>query len=149
MNNLFKYSTLFMIGGSLYFLIENLWRGYSHFSMFVLGGLCFVTIGILKEYLSIGKNLLLKQQVMACIVITTLELIFGLILNLKLGSQIWDYSDLRFNFMGQISLEYSILWFFLALPTIIFYDYLKHWLFGEEKPNYEYFQVIKNWNNRN
>ncbi|MGO1469937.1 MAG: putative ABC transporter permease [Tissierella sp.] len=133
-----EYSILFIIGGTLYFLLENLWRGYSHFSMFVLGGLCFISIGLIKKVLFPSKNLLLKQQLIACITITILELIFGLILNSGLGLEVWDYSDLKYNFMGQISLLYTILWFFLSLPTIILYDYLRHWMFKENKPKYKY-----------
>lgn len=131
-------SILFIIGGILYFLIENLWREYSHFSMFVLGGLCFISIGFVKETLLSSKNSLLIQQGVACLTITVLELIFGLVLNSRLGLEIWDYSDLKYNFMGQISLLYTMLWFFLSLPTIILYDYLRYWMFKENKPSYKY-----------
>lgn len=106
--------------------------------MFVLGGLCFISIGAIKEYLCLFKKSLLIQQGMSSLVITVLELIFGLILNVSLGLGIWDYSNLKFNFMGQISLRYSIFWFFLSLPAILLYDYLRHWLFKEEKPHYKY-----------
>src|SRR5699024_11257779 len=41
---------------------------------------------------------------------------------------IWDYSSMRFNLMGQISIGYSILWFFLSLPIIFSYDYLNYWI---------------------
>lgn len=133
-----KYSILFIIGGTLYFLIEILWRGYSHLTMFILGGLCFVSIGVIKGYFFTSKKSLLMQQGMSCLVITVLELIFGLILNVSLGLGIWDYTNVKFNFMGQICLRYSILWFFLSLPAIIFYDYLRYWLFREEKPQYKY-----------
>ena len=43
-----KYFILFGIGGIAYVVIELLWRGYSHWSMFALGGLCFLLIGRLK-----------------------------------------------------------------------------------------------------
>lgn len=137
-NNLNKYFILFIIGGTLYFSIEILWRQYSYFSMFLLGGLCFISVGIIKERLVKITNSLLMQQVVASLTITLLELIFGLILNAKLGLGVWDYSEVRFNFMGQICLKYSILWFFLSLPGIILYDYLKYWLFKEKKPQYKY-----------
>ena len=32
----------FLFGGVLYVLIEVLWRGYSHYSMFIAGGLGFL-----------------------------------------------------------------------------------------------------------
>lgn len=126
-----------MIGGISYYFIEILWRGYSHVGMFVLGGMCFILIGSISEYYFTSKRSLLIQQVISCLVITVLELAFGLILNIGLELNIWDYSNLNFNFMGQICLRYSMFWFFLSLPAIIFYDYIRYWLFGEEKPQYK------------
>ena len=138
MKRLNKYLILFVIGGISYFFIEILWRGHSHITMFILGGLCFVSVGLINEYYFKLKKSLLIQQSVSWLVITTLELIFGLILNVRLRLNVWDYSNLKFNLMGQICLEYSVLWFFLSLPAIIFYDYLRHWLFGEEKPHYKF-----------
>ena len=137
-HNIGKYLVLFIIGGLLYFLIEILWRQYSYFSMFILGGLCFTSIGIVKEYFADAKHSLLVQQVISCLVITILELLFGLLVNIKLGLGMWDYSDVNLNFKGQICLQYTILWFFLSLPTIVLYDYLKYWLFKDSKPSYRY-----------
>ena len=47
-----KYVTLAVLGGLLYILIETAWRGYSHWAMFVLGGLCFLALGFINEVLS-------------------------------------------------------------------------------------------------
>lgn len=126
-----------MVGGISYYSIEILWRGYSHTGMLILGGLCFVLIGLIGEYYFTSKRLLIKQQVISCIVITLLELVFGLVLNIGFKLDIWDYSNSKYNFMGQICLEYSMLWFLLSLPTIIFYDFIGYWLFGKERPNYK------------
>lgn len=72
--------------------------------MFVLGGLCFISIGAVKEYFfESGKNIL-SQLAISCLVITALELLFGLVFNVWLGLDIWDYSKHKFNFMGQICL---------------------------------------------
>ena len=132
-----KQLILFMIGGICYYFIEVLWRGYSHVAMFVLGGLCFISVGEVNEYYFTFRKPLLLQQGIACLVITLLELAFGLVLNVGLRLDVWDYSKHKFNFKGQICLKYTVLWFFLSLPAIILYDYLKHWLFGEEKPYYK------------
>jgi len=137
---LIKYPVLFTTGGTLYVLIEIMWRGYSHITMFFLGGLCFILIGLINEN-SFTFNLpLMVQQIISCFIITSLELIFGLIFNVWLGLNIWDYSSIKYNFMGQICLIYSIFWFFLSLPAIVLDDYLRYKLFGEEKPQYRIFK---------
>lgn len=47
-----KYVVLGVTGGLLYILIETVWRGYSHWTMFVLGGICFLALGLINEILS-------------------------------------------------------------------------------------------------
>lgn len=127
---------IFGIGGFLYYMIEILWRGYSHWTMFILGGLCFILVGFINE---VFKFPLVKQMFLSSVIITVLEFICGCIVNLLLHWNIWDYSELPFNVLGQICLPYSILWFFLSLLAIIIDDYLRYWLFGEEKPEYKLF----------
>lgn len=39
-----KYLSLFAVMGSIYYMIEIVWRGYSHISMFILAGVCGVWI---------------------------------------------------------------------------------------------------------
>lgn len=134
-----KYLTLLVAGGNIYYLLEIIWRGYSHYSMFLLGGLCFMFIGLINESPKTENLPLIIQQIISCLLVTALELIFGLVLNLWLKLNIWDYSNLRYNFMGQISLAFSVLWFFISLPAIILDDYLRYWFFGEEKPSYKFF----------
>lgn len=138
MEQLKKYLILLIIGGNIYYLLEVIWRGYSHFTMFLLGGICFILIGSINENHNTSELPLILQQIIGCIIITTLELVFGLVFNVWLGFDIWDYSSLRYNFMGQISLSFSILWFFLSLPAIVLDDYLRYWIFGEEKHRYSY-----------
>jgi uncharacterized membrane protein len=132
-----KKLILFLIGGISYYLIEILWRGYSHLSMFMLGGICFVLIGLINEFYDWNMPLW-KQMLIACLVVTVAEFVAGVILNIWLGLDIWDYSNLTFNLLGQISLQYSILWFFLSLPAIVLDDWLRYWLFEEERPHYKF-----------
>lgn len=131
-----KYSTLFMVGGISYCFIEVLWRGYSHLSMFFLAGLCFILIGNINEHFS-WEMKLWKQQLIATIIITVLEFITGYIVNIKLGWNVWDYSNLRYNLLGQVCLLYSILWFFLSALAIILDDYLRYRWFDEEFKGYK------------
>lgn len=130
-----KEVILGLIGGLLYIGIELMWRGYSHWTMFVLGGLCFVCLGRINEV--IPWNMPLWQQALiGTAVITGLEFITGCIVNLWLGWNVWDYSNVPFNVLGQICLPYILLWIPISLAGIVSDDYLRHWLFKEEKPHY-------------
>lgn len=129
---------LFGIGGLLYYVIEILWRGYSHWTMFLLGGFCFVLIGLINEIFTFQIPIV-KQMLISTVIITVAEFICGCIVNLWLKWNVWDYSELPLNVMGQICLPYSVLWFFLSVIAILIDDYLRHWLFGEEKPKYKLF----------
>lgn len=136
MRQVCKYLTLFAIGGILYAGIEMIWRGHTHWTMAVLGGTCFIICGCVNEFLSWDTPLLLQCLICAAL-ITIAELIAGFILNIKLGLAIWDYSRLPFNFMGQICLEYSCLWYLLSFAAILLDDWIRWKFFGEEKPIYK------------
>lgn len=131
-----KPLVLFSVGGAIYIMIEMLWRGYSHWSMFIVGGLCFVLIGLINEYFSYDIPLIWQMMIGACIV-TAVEFVSGCIINLWLGLNVWDYSDMPFNIWGQVCLPYMVLWSLLSGVAIILDDYLRYWWFGEEYPHYK------------
>lgn len=135
-NRITETVVLYMLGGTSYVILELLWRGRSHSSMFMLGGLCFLMIGMINEEFS-WEMPLWKQQLISTGVVTLFEFICGLIVNVWLGMNVWDYSNLPFNLMGQICLQFSILWFFLALPVIVIDDIIRWKIFGEERPRYK------------
>ena len=135
LKELIKCLILFLLGGGLYICIEMLWRGYSHWTMGIVGGLCFVIIGGFNNYIP-WKMTMQKQAVIGTLVVTSIEFVSGIILNLFLQLHIWDYSNLPFNILGQICLPFTILWFFLCIVAIIADDYLRYFLFHEEKPKY-------------
>lgn len=122
-----KELIIFVIFGLLYGLIEILFRGYTHWTMLLLGGFCGVIIGLLNEITPTMKVPI--QMLISSIFVTILELIFGYILNIKLGLNIWDYTNQAFNFKGQICLLFSIVWFFLSLLVIYLDDFIKSILF--------------------
>ncbi len=130
-----KHTILFGIGGITYLIIELLWRGSSHWSMFLLGGACFLVVGLINEK-SRGNIPLLLQMLISTILITALEFVTGYIVNIRLGLGVWSYSDMPYNIMGQVCLMYSVLWFFLSFVCIVADDWLRHLLFGEEKQKY-------------
>lgn len=136
MRQIYKNMVLFIIGGIIYYFIETLWRGYSYVSMFFVGGLCFVFIGMINVFLSFDTPIW-KQQFIATVIVTLIELAAGIVLNKWLNMSIWDYSNLPFNLWGQVSLHYSIGWFVLSAAAIILDDWLRYFLFKEEKPYYK------------
>lgn len=136
LKQILKLCVLALIGGITYMLIELAWRGYSHISMFILGSLCFLLLGGINEFLPWELGLVWQMLIGAGIV-TILELIFGIVVNVWLELEVWDYSNLPFNFMGQICLPFSFAWTLLSGVAIVVDDYLRYWLFGEEKPHYK------------
>ena len=136
MNKLLKYYTLGTLGGLIYVFIELMWRGYSHWSMFLLGGMCFVALGLINEVIS-WEMPLTVQMFIGCAIITALEFITGCIVNLWLGWNVWDYSELPCNLLGQISVTSSIGWYFLSAVGIVLDDWMRYIFFGEEKPKYK------------
>lgn len=136
LKQILKLCILALIGGITYVLIELTWRGYSHISMFILGALCFVLLGGINEFLPWELGFVWQMLIGAGIV-TILELIVGIVVNVWLGLEVWDYSNLPFNFMGQICLPFSFAWTLLSGVAIVVDDYLRYWLFGEEKPHYK------------
>ena len=109
-----KYAALFIIGGTVYYGIELLWRNRSHWTMAVVGGICFILCGLINEVLDYDYPLLL-QGIIGSLFITGVELFSGIVLNIWLDLGIWDYSGLPFNFLGQICLPFSLLWVVLAM----------------------------------
>ena len=132
-----KYEFLFFVGATIYVIIEKLYRGYSHWTMFLLGGICFIALGLINEVIPWDMPLLL-QMFIGGIIITVLELITGCVVNLWFGWNVWDYSELPFNLWGQISLFSSIVWVGLSLVGIVLDDYIRWKFFGEDKPHYRW-----------
>ena len=133
-----KYLFLFCVGAGLYISIELIYRGYSHWTMGVLGGISFVSIGLINEILSWDTPLAL-QALIGSLIITFYEFVFGVVLNILLGLNIWDYSNLPFNILGQICIPFSVIWYFLSIIGICLDDFLRWKLFNEEKPKYKIF----------
>ena len=109
---------LFYLGGSAYFILELLWRGRSHGSMFLLGGTCFLLIGKLSRLLR--RIPLAMQLILSAGLITALELLTGQIVNRN--HQIWDYRRMPCNYHGQVCLHYSMLWVPVSLMAILLYN---------------------------
>ena len=138
MSKVKKYSVLALIRGIIYGAIEVACRGHTHWTMVILGGICFVAVGLLNEVIP-WEMPLVVQMLCGCIIITALEFCCGCVVNLWLGWGVWDYSKLWGNFLGQICPLYSVIWYFVSLVAILLDDWLRYWLFLEEKPHYKIF----------
>lgn len=116
---IWKGSVLFYLGGLCYFTLELLWRGFSHWSMFLLGGICFVILGQMNH--ARPALPLPLRALTAATVITSLELGCGLLVNRRY--QVWDYRHLPMNYHGQICLYFSLLWIPLSIAAMFLYQW--------------------------
>ena len=131
----FKYLFLAIIGGMLYWAIEMIFRGYSHFSMAILGAWCFVALGLINEVIPWSMPLF-QQIIIGETIILASEFFAGCVLNLWLQLNIWDYSNLPGNILGQICWQFALLWIPLVAFGIVLDDWVRWRFFGEEKPHY-------------
>lgn len=133
-----KYLALTSVGGLLYVVLELVWRGRSHWTMLLLGGICFMALGLINEVLPWDMPMW-KQILIGVAIVTALEFITGCIVNLWLGWNIWDYSGLSGNILGQICPQYCLMWLPVSLAGIVLDDWLRYWWWGEERPRYRIF----------
>ena len=130
-----EYSFLWFLGGTLYYCFEMIFRGFSHVSMFILGGICMMFFAWQGRSECFSKPLWI--QVLRCtIFVTACEFITGLIVNKWLKLSVWDYSDQPFHLFGQICLPFAIIFSGLCALGILLDGYLLHWIFKEEKPRF-------------
>lgn len=115
-----EYPLLFLLGGGLYVVLELFWRGRTHVSMALAGGASLVLLYGVFTRLPIESALL--RCLAGSVIITAVEFITGYFVNIRKGLNVWDYSALRFNLYGQISLRYSLLWAGLTAPASVIID---------------------------
>lgn len=119
-------TVLFLIGGWIYTGMELIWRGRTHWSMFILGGLCFVLVGLINEHHYKWNQSLILQSIIGAVLITALEFMTGCIVNLWLKWNVWDYSNLPFNLLGQICLYFFLLWIPMSTLCIVLDDWIRY-----------------------
>ena len=112
---------LFSLGGTGYVGLELLWRGRSHGSMFLAGGLCFLLLGGLNR--ARPRLHWLLRGILGAGIITGVELLMGLVVNRAYA--VWDYRNMPFHFRGQICLPFSLLWMPVSLGAMVVYDVLE------------------------
>ncbi len=107
--------SVWLMGGLGYCSLELMWRGRTHWTMFIVGGLCVLMMYII----STRAGFPLWQKWIACAgCITAVEFAAGCVINLRLGWDVWDYSALPMNLCGQVCLLYSFFWLLLSIPGV-------------------------------
>ena len=128
---IWKNSLLFYTGGTVYFSLELLYRGRSHGSMFLAGGLCFLLIGHMNRVEP--KLPLPVRAVVGALIVTMVELGVGMVFNRQY--QVWDYRDQPGNFMGQICPLFSALWIPLSLAAVVLFQKMDRGLETKMSPD--------------
>ena len=90
MKTIIKYIVLLCVGGVLYACCELIFRGYTFKTMAFVGGVCFVLCGLVNEFID-WKTPLPLQMLICAVIVTTVEFVAGVILNIGLDLNMWDY----------------------------------------------------------
>lgn len=135
MKRVLEYVFLWTVGGAIYYSFEMIFRGFSHWSMFVLGGLCFLFFW-LQAHWTKWNDAMWIQVVRCTIFVVACEFITGIIVNKWMKWHVWDYSDQPYQLFGQICLPFATIFSGMCAIGIILSGRMMHILFGEEKPNY-------------
>lgn len=128
-----KVIVLFFICGALYYNIELLYRGYSHISMFLLAGMCGITlIDPINDIFSFELDFL-KQIAISTVLCTIAEGLCGLLVNVLLGLNVWDYSNIPGTFFfGQCNIFFMSAWVFIVAAGILLCDFINYYWFEFE-----------------
>lgn len=133
---------LWFWGGTVYFLLEVAYKTATgkpemiSWTMLVLAVLLTIPVERCGEQLPWAVPLWL-QALCCAVLVTAVELVAGLILNVWLGLGVWDYAGLPGNFMGQICPQFAVIWWGLCLVFIPAFDWMRWSVEGGERPHYK------------
>lgn len=102
--------TMFCLGGGGYLAVELAWRGSTHWTMFLAGGisLCLLQALARKPFpLALAAG-------MGAAGVSTVELAVGAICREFLHLKVWDYSREWGNLAGLVCPRYTFYWFVLC-----------------------------------
>ena len=132
-------------GGTLYFFMEVVYKtltgnpDHISWTMIIVAFILCIPLERFGDELPWEMPMIL-QTIICAVAITITELISGLILNVWFGLHVWDYSGLPFNFMGQICLQFSLLWVVLSFFGIKAFDWIRYTIVGGIRPQYKMFK---------
>ena len=116
-----RKTALCALGGGVYVALEMLYRGRSHYSMFLAGGASLLLIGQLNRVTP--RLPFFFRAAVGAGIITMVELAAGLLFNRDYG--VWDYRGQWGNWLGQICPLFSLIWIALAAVVLLIYDPLE------------------------
>ncbi len=119
-------SAVFLTGALGYWALELLWRGETHWTMPLTGGICFVIIYAIANFM---EQPLWQKWIMCASSITAAEFVVGSIVNLRLGWAVWDYTSRTLNLFGQICPMFTFYWLLLSIPGVFLSNILRYYLF--------------------
>lgn len=102
---------LFLLGGGAYAALEVAWRGATHWTMFLAGGLCLC---YLQRLAACPALPLWAGAALGAGGVTGVELTIGVLCSRLLHVEVWDYSGEWANLAGIICPKYSLAWFVLC-----------------------------------
>lgn len=131
-------------GGTTYFFMEVIWKSINgrpeQISWTMLALAIILCIPLERCGAELPWNCPLIIQAFICsTAITLVELISGVIINIWLSMNVWDYSNLPGNVLGQICPQFSLIWFALCFIFIPIFDMIRYVIQGGEKPYYHLF----------
>lgn len=105
---------LFVLGGGGYCALEVAWRGFSHWTMFVVGGAALCWLAWLD-----ARRPLPQAAALGALGATSLELAAGLWCTRVLHVTVWDYRTEWADLAGLICPKYSLLWLLLCAWVLL------------------------------
>ena len=138
LSRLLQVAFIFALSGTIYVCMEMLFRGYSHWSMWVLAGICGVIIALVNNGIFLSSKTPFELQVAFCSACCVAgEYIAGLIVNQDF--QVWDYREMIGTFAGgQLNVFFIMAWIIICIFGIPFLDWIEWKLLNGRKPVYEF-----------
>ena len=106
----------FLLGAVGYPALELMWRGRTHPTMALAGGMSLVVIRRIGR-MRLG---LLPRATLAGAAVTAIEYAIGRTWNRR--HRVWDYRRMPLNLQGQICLPYSLAWCALSAGAMAVMD---------------------------
>lgn len=119
-----EITIVFCIGSIMYCLIEVLFRRHTHWTMFLTGGTLFTALYFIN--LALKTRSFVLRGLIGAAVITITELLVGVVVNIIFHLNVWNYSSIPGNILGQVCPSFSLCWFLLSIAAVYVVIFL-HW----------------------